>query len=90
MKAEMVRRRELTFTTEEGDIYRKCVKVVVDDTELGPVATGFLAYVIYFDPMGRRRRPRRKDPFLVTQAQLDEARLWALGQCSRVQLEIPF
>ena len=63
-----------THIVKNDEIFRQCIDVVIE----GGRVLGFIAYVFYFDPMGERRKPKRTDPFLFTQLQLDQARKQAL------------
>ena len=62
-----------TYLLTNEEIYKKYVDVHIENNKI----IGHLAYVIYFDPMGRRRKPKRKDPFLITPLQLVKAKEWA-------------
>ena len=69
----MTNSKTYTYLLTDGEIYKQYIDIHIENEQV----IGFLPYIIYFDPMGKRRRPKRKDPFLVTQEQLDQAREWA-------------
>jgi hypothetical protein len=61
------------YLLKEDEVFKQYIDVHIEEGEV----VGFIAYVIFFDPMGERRKPKRSFPIFVTQAQVNEAVAWA-------------